>query len=101
MVAPIGASLGELLKLQPSLRLYHEDGSHPSPTGSYVAACVFYSLLFERAPIGLPRTLFTTRANGTHPEAGELSKADAKLIQLTAWRCVKQNQFAKQDAAGR
>jgi hypothetical protein len=101
IVAPVGATWGELLRLQPSLQLFHEDGSHPSPVGSYVAACVFYSLFFERSPIGLPRTLFATQANGAHPEAGELSKADAKLIQITAWRCVNQNQITGHDATKR
>ena len=39
---PVGDYWAAALKLQPQLPLYSEDGSHPSPTGSYLAALVFY-----------------------------------------------------------
>ena len=28
------------------------DGSHPSIYGSYLAACVFYNVIFETTPVG-------------------------------------------------
>ncbi len=33
-------------------RLYVEDGSHPSPAGTALAACVLYRTIFEREPPG-------------------------------------------------
>ena len=33
--------------------LYTNDGSHPSPLGTYLAACVFYSTLTGESPVGL------------------------------------------------
>jgi MYXO-CTERM domain-containing protein len=33
--------------------LYNPDGSHPSPLGSYLAACVFYAALTGESPVGL------------------------------------------------
>ena len=33
--------------------LYAADGSHPSPLGTYLAACVFYSTLSGESPVGL------------------------------------------------
>jgi len=32
--------------------LYSNDGSHPSIHGSYLAACVFYNVIFETTPVG-------------------------------------------------
>lgn len=32
--------------------LYSSDGSHPSIHGSYLAACIFYNVVFESTPIG-------------------------------------------------
>ncbi len=32
--------------------LYSADGSHPSIHGSYLAACVFYNVIFEATPVG-------------------------------------------------
>lgn len=34
--------------------LYYEDGSHPSPLGSYLAACVIYATVSGNDPTGLP-----------------------------------------------
>lgn len=33
--------------------LYASDGSHPSPLGTYLAACVFYATLSGKTPVGL------------------------------------------------
>ena len=38
----------------PEPELYFSDGSHPSPAGSYLAACTFYATLFHASPVGLP-----------------------------------------------
>lgn len=34
--------------------LYDRDMSHPSAAGSYLAACVFFTVLFRQSPLGLP-----------------------------------------------
>ncbi len=89
VVAPVGMAWGDVLNEKSSIRLYHEDGSHPGPIGSYVASCILYSVFFDRSPVGLPGTLFTVRSQGLHARVGELSKEDAALIQRAAWRCVR------------
>lgn len=38
----------------PFADLYVADGSHPSPRGTYLAACVVYATLTGRSPVGLP-----------------------------------------------
>ena len=38
----------------PSIELFQDDGSHPSPAGSYLAGGTLFSALFDVSPIGLP-----------------------------------------------
>lgn len=53
----VGDAWREAWKRDSSLQLYAPDGLHPSLHGSYLAALVMYSALYERSPIGLPATL--------------------------------------------
>ena len=77
---------------QPGLSLHFRDGSHPNPTGSYLAACVFYATLFGQTPEGLSPVRYSTRF-GT-PEEGEpeaitpLSQEEAAFLQRIAWETV-------------
>lgn len=48
-VAPVGAAWSQVRALHPLIELYSGDGSHPSPAGTYLAACVFYCTLFEES----------------------------------------------------
>ncbi len=44
-VAPVGLAWMRALQARPALKLYSEDGVHPLPAGTYLAACVFYHTL--------------------------------------------------------
>lgn len=62
---PVGEVWREVLDFTDgSLELYDADGSHPSIAGSYVAACSFYSALFDNSPVGavVPGNLDTEAA---------------------------------------
>jgi hypothetical protein len=37
-----------------TIALYSQDGLHPSPAGSYLAALVMFQQLYDRSPVGLP-----------------------------------------------
>jgi hypothetical protein len=37
----------------PQINLWQADGSHPSAAGLYLAACVFYGVIFHESPEGL------------------------------------------------
>jgi hypothetical protein len=52
-VVPAGAVWQAALAGHPTLPLYDKDGSHPSPLGSYLAACVFTATLFGEKSVGL------------------------------------------------
>ena len=54
--------------------LYDQDGMHPTPHGTYLAACVFYVRLYLESPVGIRFTI-----NG-------VSKRDALALQKIAWR---------------
>ncbi|MDF9831396.1 M14 family zinc carboxypeptidase [Parabacteroides sp. PF5-6] len=45
--APVGISWKRVRKERPALSLYEADGSHPTLSGSYLAANVFYSTFFQ------------------------------------------------------
>ncbi len=52
-VAPVGSAWFYAVKGYPNLSLWQEDGSHPSEQGTYLAACVFYTVIFHESPEGL------------------------------------------------
>ena len=96
-IAPVGIAWSEVLKVRPTLQIYHADGSHPNPVGSYIAACVFYSVFYGKSPAGLSRTLYTVKRDGSHVKVGELSEGDAKFIQSIAWQSVQKFVQLKSD----
>jgi len=69
--APVGPAWYTAVVEHPELDLWQEDGSHPTEQGTYLAACVFYAVIFHESPEGL-----TYRAN--------LSPETAKTIQAVA-----------------
>ena len=70
-VAPVGAAWQQVRINHPTLELYDADESHPSMAGSYVAACVFYSSIFHKSPVG-----------AAYPN--NLTAADATILQQQA-----------------
>jgi hypothetical protein len=70
-VASVGFAWSEARKQDPQLALWQDDGSHPTEQGTYLAACVFYSVIFHKSPEG---SSFT---------AG-LPKETAKMLQKIA-----------------
>ena len=53
-VAPVGLAWKAAIEKRPELELFAGDGSHPSPAGTYLAACVFYATLTGEDPAKLP-----------------------------------------------
>jgi hypothetical protein len=79
-VAPAGVAWEKALKANPKMTLHIPDLSHPTAAGSYLNACVFYEVLFDKSPEGLPNTIKTAAGK----VLVELSEADARLLQRTA-----------------
>jgi hypothetical protein len=55
-VAPVGYAWLLAVGQNPRLDLWQADGSHPSETGTYLAACVFYATIYRQSPAGLSYT---------------------------------------------
>lgn len=53
IVAPVGIAWKHAIDNNPELDLWSEDGSHPNLKGTYLTACVFYSVIFQKSPEGL------------------------------------------------
>ncbi|MGA2271045.1 MAG: SGNH/GDSL hydrolase family protein [Bryobacteraceae bacterium] len=101
-VAPVGPAWKEAMNDRPGLDLHQADQSHPTPAGSYLAACVLYATLYGKSPEGLtaqiepdatgitdPR-LLEAPLGGPFPLRGvNLGKSDARALQRIAWRVVK------------
>jgi len=92
---PAGPAWQEAMHGTPAVgvNLYYLDGAHPSPAGSYLAACEFYATLFGKSPVGLPATVsgtLVTRAGRPRPgETGKLVSLTAERaawLQKAAWR---------------
>jgi hypothetical protein len=49
-VAPVGVVWQNALEDEPDLDLWMLDGKHPTPLGSFLAASVFYALIFNESP---------------------------------------------------
>lgn len=96
LVVPVGLAFDLVTREHPAIDLYisdvegfSQDGKtqykqtlkHPSVAGSYLAACVFYSTLFQRSPESLPYV------------AG-LANEQALTLQKAAWQSY-QNYFSE------
>jgi hypothetical protein len=51
ILAPAGEAWRQSIALDSSLNLYQSDNSHPSMEGSYLTACVFYEVLFNKSVV--------------------------------------------------
>jgi hypothetical protein len=62
LIIPAGEAWRIALRIDSSLPLYSEDGFHPAPAGSYLAALTLYRALFDRlpSPEATPRTVSLT-----------------------------------------
>jgi hypothetical protein len=71
LFAPVGSAWLAVVKQHREVNLWQEDGSHPTKQGTYLAACVFYAVIFHESPDGL------TYHSG-------VSEENAKIIQTIA-----------------
>jgi hypothetical protein len=68
----------DVLSVDSSQKLtYRKDWKHPSEAGTYLAACVFYSTLYQRSPEGL---IFN----------GKLEEDAALALQKLSWQVTQQ-----------
>ena len=95
-VAPVGMVWKQIREKYPELNLYEADNSHPSPYGSYIAACTFYSAVYKESPIdgAYPKKIEETLAKDIQKTAAEYvltyySKYNLDTIQIAAGKDLK------------
>ena len=76
-IAPVGNAWEAALKADKKLVLHEKDKKHPNATGTYLAACVFYSTIYGKSPEGLPGSI------------GKLTEDQARSLQTIAWKTVQ------------
>lgn len=76
-VAPVGNAWEAALNADKKLVLHTNDKKHPTATGTYLAACVFYATIYGRSPEGLPGSI------------GKLTDEEARPLQVIAWKAVQ------------
>jgi hypothetical protein len=74
VVVPVGLAWQKFQAQHDQPQLYDRDQSHPTPAGSYLAACVFLAVLFKANPIGID-----TGPVGLDPQ-------DRKGLQSAVWK---------------
>ncbi len=95
-VAPVGIAWTEALKQGVAVDLFSADGAHPSPAGSYLAACVIYASLTGKSPKGAPVRIEGSPWSRTEGiidtsrrvELVTLDRAVAQQLQELAWQVV-------------
>jgi len=92
-VAPVGVAWELSLKTRPSFALHVEDGSHPRPEASYLAACVFYATLYGKSAHGLPHKLDLHTSRGIRHF--DLKAEDAEYLQEIADRATVRETSSK------
>ena len=63
IMSPVGEAWRKSIANKPNLQLYNADESHPVIEGSYLAACVFYEVLFRKSIVGNTYTAGLTATN--------------------------------------
>jgi hypothetical protein len=77
IVVPVGIAWQQFLKKQKQPVLHDKDGSHSTLAGSYLAACVFFAVLFQQSPVG------------NKADVPMLDKDGRLLLQKCAWEVCK------------
>jgi hypothetical protein len=76
-VVPAGVAWQRFLSQHHQPVLHDPDQSHPTPAGSYLAACAFLAVLFQENPVGIEVSV------------PGLTDKDRGLLPKTAWQACK------------
>jgi hypothetical protein len=86
IMAPAGEAWRKSIALNPSLELYQSDQSHPALEGSYLAACVFYEVLFGKSVLS---NTYTAGVSATNVSFLQQIAHDVVNDSLSTWNIGK------------
>lgn len=95
-VSPVGVAWKYVRDNYPVINLYQQDGSHPSLTGSYLAACVFYTSLFHKSSVGS-----TYNPGIDHADALLIQQIASAIVldSLTTWKLIHSDSTLQANAS--
>ncbi len=97
-VAPVGEAWRRWYRKYPTRPLHQNDLSHPTPEGTYLAACVIYSTLSGKPATSIPVRLRNSPVRISAPRARDLQKIAAQTIRsFSPARFI--SQYEEQDNA--
>jgi hypothetical protein len=79
IMAPVGLAWKKSRETDSTINLWSADNSHPSLSGSYLSACVFYATMLRKSPVGLSYY-------------GGLNSVTATYLQNNAWQTFLENE---------
>ena len=82
-VSPVGVSWRTIRQTDTTIELYQTDESHPSISGTFVAACTFYSAIFQK-PIS--STFVPIGVDTIQAATIKQISSDIVLDSLTTWK---------------
>ena len=85
-VAPCGIAFERAKQAIPGWNPYSDTGGHPTPAGTYLAACTFFAVIYDRDPTGLPSNLTTKKGTTI-----TVPPAEAATLQKCAFEAVKES----------
>ena len=86
-LAPVGLAWANAQKNSSELALHHHDGRHASPVGAYFTACLFYAVLTDTSPEGLPESFFIEGKKRPDQDPDQ-----ALLLQKVAWETFRNSE---------
>ncbi len=89
-IVPVGPAWQRSSELRPDLALHDPDGSHPNSMGTYLTACVFYTVLTGKSPVGLSHRLIMKDEEGETLYLTIQSPNDALFCQKVAEEVVRE-----------
>lgn len=95
-VSPVGVAWKYVRDNYPVINLYQQDGSHPSLTGSYLAACVFYTSMFHKSSVGS-----TYNPGIDHADALLIQQIASAIVldSLTTWKLIHSDSTLQANAS--
>ena len=98
LLAPVGRAWQALRREATPPKLHTEVGSHPSPAGSYVAACVLYATMCGGDVGKFPDRLAVRGDDGKDKVLVELTAAEGKQLRAAAAAALPTTAQAKKPA---
>ena len=81
IMVPVDQAFRIFQNRYPNIPIFMSDNKHPSPIGTYLAACVYFRIFTGESPLGLSRRYERKDKNGKKIFLGMIEKFSAKICQ--------------------